>query len=131
MIENAYEDEPDDQDLMDAHDRSMANRSRRRGTMGRMSGRGDVTCMDTDDDDLEFDNAEPEEYQDLVRKDLSTYMVSKANISKYNLDRTANHEQTGAPIVPNKILDSMMLRESEEFEKRETIPNFDLIEGIL
>lgn len=66
---------------------------------------------------MEFDDAEPEEYQDMIRNDRSAFMVSKANISKYHLDRTENHEQTGAPIVPNKILDSMMLRESEVYDK--------------
>ena len=43
----------------------------------------DQTCIDTDDDDLEFDNAEQEENEDNYLHETSAYMVSKTNISRY------------------------------------------------
>lgn len=52
----------------------------------------DQTCIDTDDDDLEFDNAQREENEDQILHDLSAFMVSKNNISRY-------HEMTRDQIV--------------------------------
>jgi hypothetical protein len=43
----------------------------------------DQTCIDTDDDDLEFDNADQEENEDVLMHETSAYMVSKTNISRY------------------------------------------------
>ena len=43
----------------------------------------DQTCIDTDDDDLEFDNAQKEENEDQILHDLSAFMVSRNNISRY------------------------------------------------
>ena len=43
----------------------------------------DQTCIDTDDDDLEFDNAEKEENEDQILHELSAFMVSRNNISRY------------------------------------------------
>ena len=36
----------------------------------------DQTCIDTDDDDLEFDDANHEENEDIVKHELSAFMVS-------------------------------------------------------
>ena len=109
LIEN-HEDEPDDEMLMDAHDQSMANRSQ--------SKKMEKTYIDSDDDDFEFDDARKEEEQDVRKHDMSAFMVSKANVSRI-LERTMGG---GAPSatnsampshIPNKILDSQFLRESD------------------
>ena len=41
------------------------------------------TCVDSDDDDLEFEDAGKEEEQDQRNNDTSAFMVSRNNISKY------------------------------------------------
>jgi len=43
----------------------------------------DQTCIDTDDDDLEFDNAQKEENEDQATRALSAFMVSQHNVSRY------------------------------------------------
>ena len=43
----------------------------------------DITCIDSDDDNIEFDDADEEEYEDVTNKDVSAYMIAKNNISKY------------------------------------------------
>jgi hypothetical protein len=47
----------------------------------------DRTCIDTDDDDFEFEDADKEEEEDMVG-DVSAYMVSKNNVSKYQYDKS-------------------------------------------
>lgn len=74
----------------------------------------DRTYVDTDDDDEEFDDAKYEEQEDNILNDVSAFMVSKANMSRYVMDQTAKHiEKNGndkakkdIPLIPNKILDS-------------------------
>ena len=41
------------------------------------------TCIDTDDDDLEFDSAKEEEEEDIHVHERSCFMVSNANMSRY------------------------------------------------
>jgi|DEB0MinimDraft_12_1074336.scaffolds.fasta_scaffold55809_2 hypothetical protein len=46
----------------------------------------DRTYVDTDDDDEEFDDAKYEEQEDNILNDVSAFMVSKANMSRYVMD---------------------------------------------
>lgn len=66
----------------------------------------DQTCIDTDDDDLEFDNAEKEENEDQATRALSAFMVSQHNVSRYQ-------EMT------QQILETDALEEDEEDEDPE------------
>ena len=77
----------------------------------------DQTCVDTDDDNLEFEDAQIEEEEDNILHDVSAFMVSKANISRYAQDRTAKHVK-GKPIIPNKILDSEYLRDTVDYSMK-------------
>ena len=77
----------------------------------------DQTCVDTDDDNLEFEDAQIEEEEDNIVHDVSAFMVSKANISRYAQDRTAKHVE-GKPIIPNKMLDSEYLRETVDYSMK-------------
>ena len=43
----------------------------------------DQTCIDTDDDDLEFESARQEENEDVMLHELSEFMVNKNNMSRY------------------------------------------------
>lgn len=43
----------------------------------------DKTYMDTDDDDEEFDDADEEELEDLENNDISAFMCSKSNVTRY------------------------------------------------
>ena len=53
------------------------------------------TCIDTDDDDLEFDDAQEEEEEDIMVHDRSAFLVSKTNVSRY---------QEAKSVMYNKIL---------------------------
>lgn len=80
----------------------------------------DQTCIDSDDDDLEFDDARKEENEDVLLHDISAFMVSKGNISRYqeqtlmrsqmpkdteNDDEEAKKPKTGN-ILPDNFLDT-------------------------
>ena len=43
----------------------------------------DKTYMDSDDDDEEFDSAYEEEQDDLENHDISAFMCSKSNVTRY------------------------------------------------
>jgi len=43
----------------------------------------DQTCIDTDDDDFEFEDARKEEREDVRQNDVSAFMVSNANLTKF------------------------------------------------
>ena len=43
----------------------------------------DRTCIDTDDDDFEFEDARKEEEEDIKLNDVSAYMVSKNSVKNY------------------------------------------------
>ena len=61
----------------------------------------DQTCIDTDDDDLEFLSAQQEEDEDNMLHEVSAFMVSKNNISRYQemtrdqiIETDANEEES-------------------------------------
>ena len=64
-------------------DKPGAYIKRRRPHKGEQVSRVDQTCIDTDDDDFEFEDARGEEIADVRQNDVSAFMVSKANQSKY------------------------------------------------
>ena len=83
----------------------------------------DKTWIDEDDDDEEFDDAIKEEEEDLKNNDISSFMVSKANVSRFhdiskiefkNIEKPRKKvksqlEKIKEELIPNKILDSMIL----------------------
>lgn len=72
-----------------------------------------MTCIDTDDDNMEFEDAGPEEEDDVYNGNHGPYMVSKANVSKYVMDQSARNTQLPPEKqvhIPNKILDSVYLK---------------------
>jgi hypothetical protein len=46
------------------------------------------TCIDTDDDDLEFDSAKEEEEEDIMVHERSCFMVSNTNMSRYQQEKS-------------------------------------------
>ena len=65
-----------------------SNRRVRRPVKGDKVDKLDRTCIDTDDDDFEFEDAVKEEEEDIKLNDVSAYMVSKNNVSKYQFDQS-------------------------------------------
>ena len=59
---------------------------RRRPVKGEPVNKMDLTCIDTDDDDFEFEDARKEEQDDIIGNDVSAFMVSRANITKHQFD---------------------------------------------
>jgi hypothetical protein len=76
----------------------------------------DKTCIDTDDDDFEFEDAKDEEEEDNYKNNTTAFMVSRNNTSKYINDtqvRNTNLPEDKKVHIPNKILDSVLLKYSE------------------
>lgn len=44
----------------------------------------DQTCLDSDDDDCEFEDARKEEEEDTIVSDVSAFMVSHGNRSLFS-----------------------------------------------
>ena len=77
-----------DQDLLASTSEYMqknpaAGYKRRRPAKGEKVNVMDQTCIDTDDDDFEFEDAQKEERDDNRQHDVSAFMVSNAKASKY------------------------------------------------
>lgn len=89
---------------------------RRRPVKGEPVNKMDQTCIDTDDDDFEFEDARKEEQDDVMANDISAFMVSRGNITKHQFDLS----QGQSKMIKDKVLDSQFL-ESEEH--KETGPN--------
>ena len=75
------------------------------------------TCIDTDDDDFEFEDARAEEEEDQIVCETSAYMVSRTNRSKYMAEQASRVEvqragKGGEQLIPNKMLDSEILKDS-------------------
>ena len=89
----------------------MSYRNRRRSTVkGKDGGNNmDQTCIDTDDDDLEFESARQEENEDVMLHELSEFMVNKNNMSRYQ-------EMTRDQIVETQ-------EEEEESQDNISLPN--------
>lgn len=68
------------------------------------------TCIDTDDDDLEFDSAKEEEEEDMMVHERSCFMVSRTNMSRYQEERSIRMGPGGM----NKILDTNEIIGEEE-----------------
>lgn len=68
--------------LVDTGKQPSARNRQRAGSIG--GNKMDQTCIDTDDDDLEFDNAQKEELEDQTQHELEAFMVSNQNISRYH-----------------------------------------------
>ena len=43
----------------------------------------DQTCIDTDDDDYEFEDAQEEQEKDMIENHQTSFMVAQDNISRY------------------------------------------------
>ena len=56
---------------------------RRRPVKGEKVNVMDQTCIDTDDDDFEFEDARKEERDDIRQNDISAFMVSNTNATKF------------------------------------------------
>ena len=113
LLENA-EIYNEDQTLIEDSFTHNGERPRRvKGMVNKM----DQTCIDTDDDDKEFESARVEEEEDNYRNDTSAFMVSRTNASRF-MNETVNKGNNNGPndkkpLIPNKILDSMILKYSE------------------
>lgn len=93
----------------------MQNEGRRTRIKGQVN-QLDKTCIDTDDDDFEFESARQEEEEDNYRNDTTAFMVSKQNVSKFINETQIRNTQLPddkKTHIPNKILDSMLLKYSE------------------
>lgn len=111
LLENAAEYRDDERIL----DNSIAQEGRRTRIKGQVN-QLDKTCIDTDDDDFEFESARNEEEEDINRNDTTAFMVSKQNVSKYINETQVRNTQLPDDKkvhIPNKILDSMLLKYSE------------------
>lgn len=74
------------------------------------------TCIDTDDDDFEFEDAKEEEEDDIYRNDTTAFMISRQNASRFineTMNRNTNLPNEKKAPIPNKILDSMLLKYSD------------------
>ena len=81
----------DEQTILDETSGKMVPRpknSRIRGQISKM----DQTCIDTDDDDLEFEDARKEEERDMYMHQTSAFMVKQENISKYINETVVKNE---------------------------------------
>ena len=75
----------------------------------------DQTCVDSDDDDFEFEDAKAEEQRDMQRYNASNFMIGQEAISQYIQDQTLKNQTLDEGMkthIPNKILDSQFLRQS-------------------
>jgi hypothetical protein len=77
-----------DQDLLaSTSDYMLSNPAagfkRRRPIKGEKVNVMDQTCIDTDDDDFEFEDARKEEKDDIRKHDVSAFMVSNTNATKF------------------------------------------------
>ena len=73
-------------DIDYVHKNPAATYKKRRPIKGEPVSKVDQTCIDTDDDDFEFDDAKKEERDDIRKHDVSAFMVSKANITKHQME---------------------------------------------
>mmetsp|Transcript_9471 Transcript_9471/g.14528 ORF Transcript_9471/g.14528 Transcript_9471/m.14528 type:complete len:91 (+) Transcript_9471:2472-2744(+) len=71
----------------------------------------DQTCIDTDDDDFELDGADREEKEDVLQNDVSAFMVSRSNISRFR----AKNDQSR--VIPNKLLDTDIMNSGHQSDK--------------
>lgn len=111
LLENAAEYQ-NDETLMDQSVKHEGRKTRIKGQVNQV----DKTCIDTDDDDLEFEDAKNEEDDDNYRNDTTAFMVSRHNVSRYiNETQTRNtHLPEEEKVqVANKILDSVYLKLSD------------------
>jgi hypothetical protein len=69
-------------------------RSRKPTKKGAKVNKNDVTCIDSDDDDFEFDDARQEEEDDLNRTGRSAYMVSRRNVAQYASEQSMSVRPT-------------------------------------
>lgn len=84
-----------DQDLLAStseylHKNPAAGYKRRRPAKGEKVNVMDQTCIDTDDDDFEFEDARKEEQADIRKHDVSAYMVSNTNATKFKTSMMAS-----------------------------------------